>query len=275
MGNIVTTLKRFLSNKNTVTIIGVFLGLIVLYIGYNYRVKTAVSTINVPVAKKTITSRTVITSDLITQTEILSNMVTGKNNTIIRSNSNLVNANDPFCVAIGTSIPAGGFFHTEQVVKCGTVNGNYLNNMPDGYSPVSIPVDLHKTYGNSMLPGDYIDLYARMTSSDGKLIFGKLVSKLPIMAVVDSKGASVFDNGVIGTPAELQFACPNMQDGYNLFMLLSKAILLGESKVELIPVPGNRSYTSTPGETRVDSQYLMNLILSYTQDIPDESVPQQ
>lgn len=274
MGNIVTTFKRFLSNKNTVTIIGVLLGLIVLYVGYNYRVKTAVSTINVPVAKKTIVSRTVITSDMITQTEILSSMVTGKNNTIIRSNSNLVSANDPFCVAIGTSIPAGGFFHTEQVVKCGSVNGNYLKNMPDGYSPVSIPVDLHKTYGNSMMPGDYIDLYAKMTSSDGRLIFGKLVSKLPIMNVVDSKGAGVFDNGTIGTPAELQFACPNYQDGYNLFLLLSKAILLGESKVEIIPVPGNATYTSQPGETRVDSQYLMNLILSYTQDVPDESVTQ-
>ena len=52
MGNIITTFKRFLSNKNTVTIIGVLLGLIVLYIGYNYRIKTAVSTISVPVAKK-------------------------------------------------------------------------------------------------------------------------------------------------------------------------------------------------------------------------------
>lgn len=274
MGNIITTFKRFLSNKNTVTIIGVLLGLIVLYIGYNYRIKTAVSTISVPVAKKTITGRTTITSDLITQTEILSSMVTGKNNTIIRTTNNLVNANDPFCVAIGTSIPAGGFFHTEQVVKCGSVNGNYLNNMPDGYSPVSIPVDLHKTYGNSMLPNDYIDLYAKMTSSDGKLIYAKLVSKLKIMAVVDSKGASVFDNGVVGTPAELQFACPNVQDGVNLFMLLSKAILLGESRVELIPVPGNRNYTSTPGETRVDSNYMMNLILSYTQEVPDESVPE-
>lgn len=274
MGNIVTTFKRFLSNKNTVTIIGVLLGLIVLYVGYNYRVKTAVSTINVPVAKKTIYGRSVITSDLITQTQVLSSMVTGKNNTIIRSNSNLISANDPFCVAVNTSIPANGFFHTEQVVKCSSVNGNYLKNMPDGYSPVSIPVDIHKTYGNSMLPGDYIDLYARMTSSDGKLIFAKLVSKLPIMAVVDSKGQNVFGGANVGTPAELQFACPNEQDGVNLFMLLTKAILLGESRVELIPMPGNASYTSTPGETRVDSNYMMNLILSYTEEVPDESVTQ-
>lgn len=272
MGNIVTTIKRFLGNKNTVTIIGVLLGLIVLYVGYNYRVKTAVSTLSVPVAKKTISSRTTITSDMFTQTEILASMVSGKNNTIIRSNNNLVSASDPFCVAIGTSIPAGGFFHTEQVVRCSSVVGHTLKNMPDGYSPVSLPVDLHKTYGNSMHPGDYIDLYAKMTSSDGKLIYAQLVSKLPIMDVVDNKGVGVFSTATIGTPAELLFACPNYQDGYNLYLLLSKAILLGESKVELIPVPGNATYTSTPGETRVTSQYIMDLILSYTQDIPDESV---
>lgn len=275
MGNIVTTFKRFFSNKNTVTIIGVLLGLIVLYIGYNYRVKTAVSTINVPVAKKAIYGRTPITSELITQTEVLSSMVTDKKSTIIRSNANLISANDPFCVAVNTSIPAGGFFHKEQVVKCASVNGNYLKNMPDNHSPVSIPVDIHTTYGNSMMPGDYIDIYARMTSSDGKLIFAKLVSKLEIMAVVDNKGQNVFGGATVGTPAELQFACPNVQDGINLFMLLTKAILLGESRVELIPMPGNASYTSTPGETRVDSNYMMNLILSYTEEVPDESVPEQ
>lgn len=269
MGNIVTTFKRFLSNKNTVTIIGVLLGLIVLYVGYNYRVKTAISTVSVPVANKTITSRTTITKELIRQTEVLSNMVSDKKSTIIRSVNKLISDNDPYCIAIGTSIPEGGFFHEEQVVKCGSVNGNYLKNMPDGYSPVSIPVDLHKTYGNSMLPGDYIDLYARMTSDNGKLIFGKLVSKLPIMAVVDSKGQSVFDNGTIGTPAELQFACPNELGEYDLFMLLTKAILLGSGKVELIPVPGNATYTSTPGETRVDSQFLMEEILKYTEIIDE------
>ena len=30
MGNIVTTIKRFLSNKNTITILGVLLGIVVL-----------------------------------------------------------------------------------------------------------------------------------------------------------------------------------------------------------------------------------------------------
>lgn len=272
MGNIVTTLKRFLSNKNTITIIGVLLGLIVLFVGYNYRINSAVSTITVPIAKKAIEARTQITGDLITTTEILSTMVTAKNSTIIRNQSGLVSQTDPYCVVIGTSIPAGGFFHTEQIARCSTVQGNVLKNMPDGYNPVSLPVDLHKTYGNSMHPNDYIDLYAKMTSDDGKLIYGELISKLPILDVVDSSGKSVFATSIVGTPAELLFAVPNQQDGYNLYLLLSKAILLGTSKVELIPVPGNASYTSNPGETRVTSQYLMQRILEYTANIPDESV---
>ena len=96
MGNIGATVKRFLANKNTVTIIGVLLGLIVLYWGYNYRVKTAVSTISVPVAKSTIYARTAITSEMFTRTDVLSSMVTGKNNTIIRNQNELVSSTDPY-----------------------------------------------------------------------------------------------------------------------------------------------------------------------------------
>ena len=39
MGNLSANLKKFLSNKNTVTIICVVAGILVLYIGYTWRVK--------------------------------------------------------------------------------------------------------------------------------------------------------------------------------------------------------------------------------------------
>lgn len=188
MGNIVTTFRRFLSNKNTVTIIGVLLGLVVLFVGYNYRINSAVSTMTVPIAKKSLTATTQIKSDAVSSMEVLSTMVTAKNSTILRSTSNVVNASQPYCVAIGTTIPAGSFFYKDQVVKCDTIPRTVLWKMPDGYNPVSLSVDLHKTYGNSMYPGDFIDLYAKMTSSDGKLIFGQLVSKLPILDVRDNNG---------------------------------------------------------------------------------------
>lgn len=276
MGNILTTFKRFLSNKNTVTIIGVLLGLVVLFIGYNYRINSAVNTMTVPVTKRSLGATTQITSDAISNMEVLASMVTNKQSNIIRSTSGIIDSTSPYCVAIGTTIPSGSFFYKDQVVKCDTIPRTVLWKMPDGYRPVSLSVDLHKTYGNSMMPNDYIDLYARMTSSDGKLIFGQLISKLPILDVRDSSGKPIFSSSTanVGAPAELLFAVPNEQDGYNLYLLLQKAILLGSNKVEIIPVPGNASYTNNPGETRVTSQYLMQLILDYTADIPDESIPE-
>ena len=56
MNNMKTGLKRALTNKNTVTILGVILAVIVLYVGYNWRVKSATNPISVPYAVKTISA---------------------------------------------------------------------------------------------------------------------------------------------------------------------------------------------------------------------------
>jgi hypothetical protein len=54
MNNFVIAIKRFISNKNTVTIIGVFLGVLVLYLGYNYRIQQAIRPVRMPYATETI-----------------------------------------------------------------------------------------------------------------------------------------------------------------------------------------------------------------------------
>ena len=53
MGNIGATIKKILSNKNTVTILGVLLGIVVLYFAYNWRVNQAISPVRVPYAVQT------------------------------------------------------------------------------------------------------------------------------------------------------------------------------------------------------------------------------
>lgn len=264
MGNILTTIRRFFSNKNTVTIIGVLLGIVVLYVGYNYRVNNAIDTVSVPYAKQTIASTTQITQDMIGTTEVLKSLVTN-NKTLISAVSQVVNPTTPVCVQVGTSIPQGGFFYQEQVAACNSISNNAIKNMPDKYKAVALSVDLQKTYGNSMLPGNFIDLYVKMTSDEGKLMYGEFITKLPILDVRDSNAKSLFyGNSSNGTPALLLFAVPE-----DLYLLLSKAIYLGNSKVELVPVPGNASYTSEAGETKVRSEYIRDQILKYTQDIPD------
>ncbi len=264
MGNIVATFKRFLSNKNTVTILGVLLGIIVLYVGYNYQVKKAINTVSIPYAKKSLTATSEITKDSVGNIEVLQSFVSSSK-TLITNINNIISTEKPYCVKTGTSIPTGGFFYTEQVALCNTISNNVFNDMPDGYSPVSLPVDLHTTYGNSMYPGDYIDLYVKMQSTDGKLIYGRFISKLPILDVRDSSGNSVFATTQTGVPAELLFAVPS-----ELYLLLAKATYL--NNVTLVPVPGNKTYTSTVGETKVTSEYLRNEVLKYTSDIPDEVV---
>ena len=63
--NLKTSMKKFLGNKNTVTILGVVLCLIILYIGYNWRINSQVELVQVPYAKETIQPRTYITEDMI------------------------------------------------------------------------------------------------------------------------------------------------------------------------------------------------------------------
>ena len=52
MGNSGFSLKRLLSNKNTVTILAVILGVVFLYIAYNMRVKQAIEPKSVPIANR-------------------------------------------------------------------------------------------------------------------------------------------------------------------------------------------------------------------------------
>ncbi len=262
MGNIITTLKRFLANKNTVTIIGVLLGLVVLFIGYNYRVNNAVETQVIPYATRTITATSEITKDAVSTMEVLRSTV--KDNTAIISNINSVlNTNETYCASDRSNIPAGSFFYTEQVIRCEDVANNALKRMPDDYRAVNLPVDLQDTYGNSMYPGDFIDIYAKM-DIDGKLFYGEFITKLPILDVRDSNGRSVFyGNNQNTTPALLLFACPK-----ELYELLSSAILLGTSKVELIPVPGNARYTSEEGETEITSEFIRDRIEYYLMHDP-------
>ncbi len=268
MGNIVTTLKRFLSNKNTVTILGVLLGLVVLFIGYNYRVSTAVETINIPYAKRALSAAEEITYDAVGTMEVLRSTV-NNNKMLISDMNKVVSSAQSYCVTENSIIPEGSFFYVDQVKNCNLVNKNVLRNMPDGYAPVSIPVDLQSTYGNSMFPGDYIDLYAKMQTEDGLLIYGEFVSKLPIMDVRDSNSHSIrYDLNNAGAPALLMFAVPK-----DLYLLLSKAVILADNIVELVPVPGNASYSSEPGETKVQSEFLRQEILKHTASIPDEVVP--
>jgi hypothetical protein len=262
MGNILTTIKRFLSNKNTVTIIGVIAGILVLYIGYNYRVKQATTPVTVPYAKQEISSRTLITSDMIGYMEVSSS--------VVKSSSNLItNASDliDHYVAYGTTIPANSMFYKSQVLTSDELPDSAFANIPDGYTIYSLSVNLHTTYGNSIYPGNYIDLYFKGVDDTGKVMFGKFIESIEVLGVKDSSGNPVFETTVeTRTPAELLFAVPD-----DMYLLLMKAGYITGSSIEIIPVPRNASYSANPGETFVSSDTIKDFILSKSAVIPQNT----
>ena len=65
MGSLTTGLKKFLQNKNTVTIVGVILAIFVLYFAYTMRINNAINPITVPYALWQINAGTQITESMI------------------------------------------------------------------------------------------------------------------------------------------------------------------------------------------------------------------
>ena len=77
MGNATNGIKKILQNKNTVTVIGVVVAVLVLYIGYNMRVKSTINPITVPYAKELIKGGTQITEDKVGTIQVPPSMLKG------------------------------------------------------------------------------------------------------------------------------------------------------------------------------------------------------
>ena len=75
MNNIVVGIKKFFTNKNTVTVVGVILAIIIIYVGYNMRINQAITPVTVPYAMEDINPRTQITEDMVGTMEIPQSMV--------------------------------------------------------------------------------------------------------------------------------------------------------------------------------------------------------
>lgn len=258
MGNLVATIQRFLTNKNTVTILAVLAGVIVLWYFYNQRVEEAITTIRIPYALEAIDTGKRIEEDNIDYKEIT--VSTTKDSDIIKS---LGEVSGKY-VCMGTSIPKNGFFYASQICEEQEMPSSVLDNIPDGFSLYSLAVTNQTTYANSILPGNYIDLYMSAKDDAGQIIYGPLIESIEVLAVRDSSGREVFWDSQAGTPASLLFAVP--QDYKNL---LETADRIAGYSIDIRPVPRNASYTANPGDTEIGSNYLYQFIMSKAATIID------
>ena len=262
MNNLAASAKRFLKNKNMVTIIGVIIILILLYIGYSTQINRAVEPIQIPVATQTIQPRTEITDDMVSLID-MPNVSLSDN--VIRSRSQIVGMYSN----VNSVIPEGSMFYTDTVVNADELPDVAFSKVKAGEVPYNFPVDMESTYGNAIMAGNMIDIYMKVgDGQDEKIMIGKLIENIEVLAVKDSSGRAVFENlSEQRTPSMMIFGLKT-----DLYLMLKKASYMSSLGVELYPVPHGET-VDTEGATQVSTQQLVDYIDAHSVNIPipDES----
>ena len=255
MGNLTIGIKKFLQNKNTVTVIGVVLAIIILYVAYTMRIKSSIN----PISQ--------ITESMIKTMEVPPAMLAGD---VITNIGEIV---DKYSAA-DTVIPKGSLFFKRSVVEKEQLPANIILDYPKGYVLYNLSVDTASTYGNSVYPGNYIDIYLKAvnTLSEAQIIdsqykgradqvmLGKLLSNVEVLAVKDSSGKAVFQNMDEGrSPAMVVFALPE-----EYYYLLKKAEYMRTYDTSIVIVPTNESLKDEPGDLQLGSEELKEWINTRT-----------
>ena len=198
MNNLVVGIKKFFTNKNTVTVVGVILAIVILYVGYNMRINQAITPVTVPYALEEINPRVQITEDMVGTMEIPRSMIDNNSDII----TNIADVVDMYSQG-DSVIPQGSLFYKRSVVSREQLPDSIILDYPKGYVLYNLSVDMSSTYSNSIYPGNYIDIYLKVQNAaenaegvvaDDRIMIGKLLENVKVLAVYDSNGNNVFAN---------------------------------------------------------------------------------
>ena len=245
---------KVFKNKTVVTILAGIICVVILAFAYNNRVSKKIDSVDVFVAKVDLAAREQITAEKITKIKVAASALT-KN--VIRNEDNIKNK----YVNYNTKIPEGSFFYANAVVDWSSMPDAAWGEIQDDHTVFSLPVDNQKTFGNSIYPGDKIDIYYK--TNDGSLVYGPLITGIEVLAVKDSAGYHINQK----TASQKDAVALIFDVSEEMFLLLKKAYYL-DGGSSLVPVPRNSTYSNTESETVVSSEYLKNLINNRSKDVP-------
>jgi hypothetical protein len=225
-------------------------------------ITAAVKPSSLPYSQKTIKEKTEITAEMIGKVDISGTFISNDGDNLVQNKGKIIGK----YVNKGYTISQNSFFYNEALTNETVSEETWLTNIPDGYTVYKLKVDFHSTYGNSIMSGNFIDLYLKAgvelanekktgEKDPRELIYAQFVKSIQVLAVVDEKGLDVFlntDDGERPQPKYLYFSVPN-----EVFELLTKANMLG---CEFIPVPRNAGYSENPAETEITNQTLQAMI---------------
>lgn len=258
MNSVLIGVKRFFKNKNTVTIFAVLVCLLIIYWAYWWRIDKATEPRMVPYALRTLSPRTLITNEMVGTRKVPGKVITAN---VITETSLIVGK----YVSNKVEIPADSMFYNNTLMNWEELPLSLYEDIPDGNTIVALPVTLETTYGNSIFTGNYIDLYFQGYDVDGRLLIGKFIESIKVLAVADGDYNNLFEKSTkLASPRYLIFSVPE-----DMHLLLRKALYTSGS---IFPVPRNAEYSTNPKDTRISSSYLQNLILSKTINVSDEDL---
>lgn len=270
MNNLSASIKKFMGNKNTVTILGVLLCIVILVIGYNKTINSQIKLSQVPYALQTIQPKTLITSNMVGTMSVPQAFI--KVGEYYKNIDDVVGKYSNY----NTMIAQGSIFYKDLLTDQKYLPDSYMYNVPKGSTVINYPVNMSTTYANSMMPKDYINIYFKAVlpaseSEDDKdtIMFGKFLSNIEILAVKDSSGQHVFENTEEKrVPAYMLFAVKEEQH-----LLIRKALYLqNRYSVELLLVP-NTEEISEEAEVILNSADITKFITDRTELVDVTDLP--
>lgn len=258
------SLNKFLKNKNTVTILGVIVCLVILYVGYTMRINAKTALVDVYYANQTIQPKTLITEEMVSKTSVPKSFIMGayyqNYNDIVGKYSNY-----------NTLIAKGSLFYSDLLVEESNLPDAIFYDVNEGERVVSFPVTLESTYGNSIMPSNKVDVYVKLIDDDGKLVYGQFYEKVEILGVKDSAGNNVFENTEeTRTPSFVYFSLDEAK--YLLFSSLQYIRdYYGDNEIEIVLVPNTVDFKAEEATaTEVSSDFLYDFTLKKLKQIDDQ-----
>ncbi len=262
MNNFVIGFKRFLTNKNVVTILLVIVILVVLYFGYSGSIKKQTNPITIPVAAVKIEPQTEITKEMVKYKSVANSMI---DETVIRFSNEIVGKS----TNINVTVPVGSPFYRDWLIETDSLPGNWIEELDyeAGELGYYMSVNIENTLGNSVLPNTYIDIYMKAKDENGTKMFGKLMKNIKVLVVHDASGKNIFKDATnIGTPSKIGFAVSQ-----DLYILLKKAEYLN---IDLVLVPRGKT-VPTEDYVIVTSATLRDYIDAQTITVEEDIIEEE
>lgn len=256
MGNF----KKFLQNKNTVTILGVLACLLILYVGYTMRINQKTALVDVYYANQTIQPKTLITEEMVSKMSVPQSFIKG---TYYRNYNDIIGKYSNY----NTAIAEGSLFYSDLLVEEENLPDAMFYDVNEGERIVSFPVSLESTYGNSIMPSNKVDVYVKLMDGD-KVVYGEFFEKIEVLAVKDANGNNVFETTEeTRTPSYIYFSLEEAK--YLLFSSLQYIKdYYGTYEIEIVLVPNTVEFKADEvTATEVTSDYLYDFTLKKIKQI--------